>query len=181
MPRFNPDFGATLLKTRPHGKERPAASPPLKPINLPYPSSRFVPCAIKISIAVVLAGLSAYLISEIPYTPGLTMKMSILAGLGIFGAITLTVLAVRDALCRLIVDDHGVRIAPLTFGQVVAWSQITGWRMVERLDDHIDRRQLMFWVNESESPRVIISIERLSHDARRAIRKSLLTRLGAEC
>lgn len=187
MSGSNPELGPGLLEQRPHGKERihdtittTATVQSLKPINLPYPSSRLAPCAIKFSIAVALAGVSGYLISEIPHTPGLTMKMVILSGLGIFGACTLTVLAMRDAVCRLIIDDYGVRIAPLTFGQIVEWSQVSGWRMVERLDAHIDRRQLIFWVHGAESPRVIISIDRLSYEARRSIRRSLLTRLGEE-
>src|SRR5689334_8240276 len=76
------------------------------------PTSRAVPCLIKTTGAVGLGALSAFLIAEIPHTPGLMTNIIVLSAVGIVGTIALAVLALRDAVCRLVVDDRGVRILP---------------------------------------------------------------------
>ena len=172
---------ATLEERSPVKQPRPSHASHFESATAAFalPSSRLVPCLIKATAAVGLGAVSGFLIAEIPHTPGLMTNIIVLSSVGILGAVTLAVMALRDAVCRLVVDDAGVRILPFPFGQTIEWSQITSWRMSDEPDDYTATRQLMLWTREATFPK-LLQIGRLSRDARRSLRKVMNERLGGE-
>jgi hypothetical protein len=143
------------------------------------PTSRLVPCLLKATGSVGLGALSAFLIAEIPHAPGLMTNIIVLSAVGIVGAVALAALALRDAVCRLVVDDRGVRILPFPFGETIEWGQITSWRMSDEPEEYTASRQLMLWTRDTNFPK-LLPIGRLAREARRSLHKVMNDRLGGE-
>jgi hypothetical protein len=148
-------------------------------VSFPLPSSRLAALAAKLTAAAGLGLLSAFLLSEMPKTPELKANILVLSGVGLLVAAVLTVLAVRDALCRLVIGQFGVSVGPWPFTKTVDWSTIVAWRMSLEDDDPSPLRQLVLYTAGKPFP-VLINIGGLSVNDHRALHKVMRMRLGDE-
>jgi hypothetical protein len=148
-------------------------------VSFPLPSSRFTALAAKLAAAAGLGLLSAFLLSEMPKTPELKTNILVLSSLGLIVTAVLLVLAVRDALSRLIVAQVGVQVGPWPFTKTVEWNKIVAWRMSMEDDDPSPLRQLVLYTEGKPFP-VLINIGGLSVNDHRALHKVMRMRLGDE-
>lgn len=79
--------------------------------------------------AVVLTGVGAFLIAEIPTTPGLTVQMAILSGILIAGGLWMVPKIVVDFFGSIRVDQTGIHMEPALVGFSTSWEQIEHWEV----------------------------------------------------
>lgn len=180
---FSENGGATAVVDRSHHKHAHRKSR-LDGGEIPSVSFACLPShvsssAVKLVSALGLAALGGFLISEIPHTPALTTNLVVLGALTLLGGTALVVLAVRDTLGRLTVDDEGIAFSPSPLGGKLAWSNVTAWRLSDDGEENAAYRQLMFWTGKGKFP-VLFDVAWLNDESLAALRKVLHARLGDE-
>ncbi|MFO1004934.1 MAG: hypothetical protein U0929_03160 [Planctomycetaceae bacterium] len=79
--------------------------------------------------ASVLIGVGAFLLSEIPATPGLKVQMAILSVILIGGGLWMVPKIVVDFFGSIRVDQTGIHMEPTIVGFSTPWDQIERWEV----------------------------------------------------
>jgi len=126
----------------------------------------------KLLWAGVIAGLSVFLLAEMPHTPGLALNLGIIGGIGLIAAAVLTLLAYRDLAGRLSIDEQGIALAPRWAGFQLGWKQVSSWQTTDEDELPPQMQQLKLWPKGNVSP-IIVDTSWLSVESRGTLRKVL--------
>lgn len=79
--------------------------------------------------AAALIGVGAFLLYEIPATPGLKVQMAILSMILIFGGLWMVPKIIVDFFGSIRVDQTGIHMEPTLVGFSTPWDQIERWEV----------------------------------------------------
>jgi len=127
---------------------------------------------IKLGLGIASAGLGAFLLTEVPKTPGLALNLAIIGGIGLFAAAVLTLLAYRDFTGRLAVNEQGISLEPRWPGFNLAWKQVSSWQTTDEDELPPQMQQLKVWRRGEVTP-LVVDTGWLSVESRGTLRKIL--------
>ncbi|MCE9603405.1 MAG: hypothetical protein K8U03_00715 [Planctomycetia bacterium] len=133
---------------------------------------RFKQGSMKLLWAGVSGGLGAFLLAEVPNTPGLALNLAIIGGIGLIAGAVMAALAFRDFTGRLIVDSQGVALTPRWAGFKLAWKQVSSWQVTDEDELPPQMQQLKLW-RKGESTPIIVDTSWLCVESRGTLRKIL--------
>lgn len=141
-------------------------------------ASRIKPGIMKLFWAGLSAAIGAFLLAEVPKTPGLALNLAIIGGGGLAAAAALLLLAYRDLAGRLTVDEQGIALAPSWAGFNLAWKQVSSWQVTDEDELPPQLQQLKLWRKGEPTP-IIVDTSWLGTDSRHTLRK-VLRRVAGE-
>lgn len=131
-----------------------------------------------IAMACTAVGLlicGAFMLSQIPATPGLSMQLAIIGGLLIAGGFWSAASAARDLLGSLTIDDVGVHVRPAPTGFSIRWNDLASWEVKDYASRPWTVPGLIFRTKISTNP-LTIPCGLISNEDRERVRQLLRTR-----
>lgn len=126
----------------------------------------------KLATGAASAALGAFLLAEVPKTPGLALNLGIIGGIGIVAAAVLTLLALRDLTGRLAVNENGISLSPGWAGFNLTWKQVSSWQTTDEDELPPQMQQLKLWRRGEVTP-IVVDTGWLSVESRGTLRKIL--------
>lgn len=120
-PAFSSLVGDSLVE--PHHSRQPPR------LTFGFARQRWQSGALLSLQATALVGAGAFLLSEIPATPGLKVQMAILSMILISGGLWVVPKIIVDFFGTIRVDQSGIHMEPTIVGFSTHWDQITKWEV----------------------------------------------------